>query len=771
MARKIIKSKHFFEEDFIESLAEVPEKAVQPWPAEKITRVVGQPITRIDAYDKVSGSAVYTTDVSLPNMAHARTLRCPHPHARIKRIDTSSASKLPGVLAIITHRNSGDISWYGGTSKLFDPHLRFEGDEVACVAAETEVIADEALGLISVEYQVLPHVSSAEEALKATAPRLYPEGNMRNGKPNIYRRGDIKNGFAEADVVIEDTFTTQVEVHHPTEPHSSVVNWDGDRLTVWDSTQGVFRIRDMVAEALQLPASHVRVLKKYMGGGFGSKLTAGKYTVMAALLARRIGRPVRIVLDRREMSLAVGNRPDSHQTLKVGARKDGTLTAISHHSFGAIGAYPSSAACSWPARTMYRCPNVYSEDISAYINAGPGRPFRAPGHVQGTFALDSIMDAMAEKLNMDPLEFRLKNYAEKDQVFNLPYTSKLLREAYRKGAEAIGWHTRRKPPGSDPGPVKHGIGMASQIWWGGGGPPAYATLKMNRDLSVQVIAGTQDLGTGTYTILAQVAAEILEIPIDKISVIIGDTAASPYCGSSGGSTTAASVAPAVRDAAEQMKAKLISGAAAILDLSEDRVQYAGGILSDRENPGNQLPASQVIRKMRERVLIATGARGMNPEGYAINSFGAQFAEVAVNTVTGQVRVLKVVAAHDIGRVLNRQTLENQFHGGIIQGIGFALMENRVIDRNTGKVLTTNLHDYKIPTLGATPDIEVIIVSQGDPLINNLGVKGIGEPAMIPTPAAIANAVYNAIGVRIKSLPITPDKVLKALYASQPEPKN
>ena len=759
--RKIIKTKHFFEEGFVESLAEASTEEVKRWGPGTDLKVIGKPISRLDGYDKVSGTARYTYDVTLPNMAFARTLRCPLPHANIKNIDISKAKKLPGVLAIVTYKNSPQIPWYQG-SYLFDTHLRFQGDEVACLAAETEKIAEQALKLIEVDYEELPFVVDAGKAMQDDAPKLYEDGNIDGGKPSVYERGNIETGFAEADVVVEDTFSTQVAIHNPAEVHCSVVNWDGNQLTVWDSTQGIFSVRDNIARSLKMPASHVRVLTKYMGGGFGSKLATGKYTIMAALLAKEIGRPVKIAVDRNEMNLAVGNRPDSVQKLKVAAKKDGTLTAMTHYSYGAAGAYPSSAGCSWPLRTVYKCPNVRTEEYTVFINAGPGRPMRAPGHVQGTFAMDSIIDELAEKIGMDPLEFRLKNYVAKDQVFNVPYTSKRLKEAYEQGAKAIGWKRRNKKPGSGTGSIKKGIGMATQIWWGGGGPPAYTTLKLNRDGSAQVLAGTQDLGTGTYTFIAQIVAEVLEIPIEKIKVILGDTGACPYGPSSGGSTTAPSVSPAVRDTAELMKAKLMSGAAAVLETPEDQLVYSKGVISSKLDEKKTMPISEIVRLMRERVLVTTGAREANPQGYTTNSFGAQFAEVEVDIDTGQVTVLKIVAAHDVGRTLNRKLLENQFHGGIIQGLSFALMEERVIDENTGKVLTTNLHDYKMPTILDTPEIEVIIVSDADELLSNTGVKGIGEPPIIPTAGAIANAVYNAIGVRIKSLPIMPDKVLMAL---------
>ena len=764
--QKIVKSNFFLEDNFLETLAEVPAKEVAAWQPDKKLEIIGTPVSRIDGYDKVSGTAQYTFDVILPNMAFAKTLRCPHPHAQIKSIDTSAALNHPGVLAIISHKNTPAIPWYFNTSYLFDPHLRYLGDEVACAAAESEEIAAEALKLINVEYETLPFVPDAKKAMEANAPKLYEQGNIQGGKPSVYQRGDAEKGFKEAGEVVEDTFTTQVAVHNTTEVHCSVANWDGDRLTVWDSTQAVFSVRDALAQSLNIPASKVRVIKKYMGGGFGSKLAPGKYTVMAAILARQIGRPVKIALDRKEMNLAVGNRPDSVQTLKAGVKKDGTLTALSHRSYGTVGSHPSGAGCSWPFRTIYQCDNVYVEEYSVFTNAGPGRPMRAPGHVQGTFALESFIDELAEKIGMDPLEFRLKNYTEKDQVFNLPYTSKRLREAYKKGAEAIGWQRRSQPAGSDPGPVKRGIGMATQIWWGGGGPPAYATIRLNRDSSVHVLTGTQDLGTGTYTYIAQVAAEGLEIPLEKITVTLGDTGLCPYCPSSGGSVTAPSVAPAVHHAAEQIKAKLISGAAALLELPEDQLLYEKGVVSSIKDPTKKIAITDILSKMQEQELIATGARNANPKGYAINTFGAQFAEVTVDTETGKVKVLKVVAANDIGRLLNWKTAENQFHGGIIQGIGFALMEQRIIDQATGKVLTTNMHDYKMPTVMDMPEIEAYVVSEADTLISSVGAKGLGEPAHIPTAGAIANAVYNAIGVRIKSLPITPDKVLTALHQAR-----
>ncbi len=762
MSRKIVKSKFFFEQDYVENVAEVSTDKIEQWAANDKLKIVGKPISRIDGYDKVSGTAVFTFDKKLPGMVFAKILHSPFPNAKIKNIKTAKAEALHGVMAILTYKNAPDIPWYYGTTKLFDQHVRYNGDEVACVTAESEQAADEAIRLIEVEYEELPFVIDAEKAMKENAPKVHESGNILGGKPETYERGNIEDGFKNADAVVEDVFTTQCVIHNPTEVHCSVVNWDGDKLTIWDSTQGVFTVRSAIASSLNLPESNVRVIKKYMGGGFGSKLEAGKYTVMAALAARKLGRPVKITLDRKQMNLSVGNRPDSYQKLKAGAKKDGTLTALNHYSYGSVGAYPNGAGCSWPLRTLYKCPNIKTEEYNVYINAGRARAYRAPGNVQGTFALDSLIDELAEKIGMDPLDFRIKNLAEIDQVSKLPYTSKKLKEAYTQGAKEIGWYEKRKPAGSDKGIIKRGMGVASQIWWGGGGPPSYATLKLNADGSVNIISGTQDIGTGTYTIIAQVVSEVLEIPIDKIQVTVGDTAVAPYSGSSGGSTTAASVSPAVRDAAEQMKQKLISGAAALLELPENNLLYKEGKVITKDNSKN-ISIHDIVRKTHERVLITTGARNANPEGYAINTFGAQFAEVEVDTYTGKVTVIKIVAAHDIGRVLNPQTMGNQMHGGIIQGLGYALLEERLIDRNTGKILNPNMHDYKMATIKDVPEIKIIITSNYDSMISSTGVKGVGEPAIIPTAGAIANAVYNALGIRIKSLPISPDKVINTLY--------
>lgn len=757
----IKRSKFFFEEDFIEKVGEVSDENYKQLPPNKDLKFIGKKIPRYDGYKKVSGKAIYTYDINLPDMVFGKILRSTIPHAKIKSLDLSKAKNTDGVLEILTFENTQEYNWYGESSKLFDQTVRYEGDEIACVCAITQKIAEEAAKKIIVSYEKLPFEIDAEKSLKSENLKIHESGNISREKPDEYSRGNIDQGFEQSEIIIEDTYTTQIAIHNPTEVHCSVVNWEGGKLKIWDSTQAVFEVRNNIAKSLGMNEENVQVIKEFMGGGFGGKLEAGKYTLMAAILSKKFNKPVKIVLDRKEMNLSVGNRPDSKQTLKIGLKKDGTILALSHNSIANVGSYPSGGGCSWPARSMYQIPNVKTIDYSVFTNTGRARAFRAPGHVQGTFALDSIIDDAAEKIGMDPLEIRLKNYADKDQVWGASYSSKMLKEAYKIGAEKIGWSERNKIPGNGNNYIKTGIGMASQIWWGGGGPPAHANMKISKDGLVNIYSGTQDIGTGTYTFMSQIAAEILELPLSKIKVHLGNTDY-PFGPSSGGSTTAPSISPAVRDAAEKMKKKLISAVSAVINKNEDEIKYSSGIFySDNKKI---MSIEDIAKQVDPEILFTKGSREENIKGIAVQTFGAQFAKVEVDILTGNVKVKKIVAAHDTGRTLNRQTLENQFHGGIMQGLGFALTEERIMDEDHGKMLNANMHDYKIPTmLDAPEEIEIIIVNEMDDQANNMGVKGIGEPAIIPTAAAIANAVYNAIGVRIKSLPITPDKILNALY--------
>lgn len=773
---KVIKTKTEFEGRVLEEYVVIEGEGLSAWDAHAPLKFVGKKLTRVDGPERTTGKALYTFDVQLPGMLYGKILRSPHPHARIKSINTQRAERLPGVRAVLSHKNIPKISFRRQTF-LFDEVVRYVGDEVACVIADDEEIAQDALELIEVEYEVLPFVLDPEEALQPCAPKLHPDGNLLGGQPELYQRGDIEQGFAQADVIVERTFRTQCALHNCMEPHGSVALWEGDSLTVWDSTQHIFGVREGLARLLGLPLHKVRVIKKYMGGGFGSKNNLGKYTVIAALGAKITGRPVKIVLDRHEENLATGNRPASVQHVKIGAKRDGALTALELKAIVAAGAY-----CLWPpslggpARELYACPNVKTEQYTVFTNTGPLSAFRAPGYVEGTFALESLMDELARELKMDPIELRLKNYTEIDQTTGRPYSTKGLREAYERGAKLFGWH-ERKALTSPAASISHrsatgegsgvratklrGVGMASQIWSGNGKPPAYAIVKLNPDGTATIITGTQDIGTGTKTVLAQIAAEELGFPLEKISVELGDTQLGLYAPLSAGSMTVASVGPAVRVAAHEARQQLLDVAAQVLEVPRDSLTIADGLF---RSPALQKPVAvhEVLKNLENFMIIGRGAREPNPEDVTVNTFGAQFAEVTVDIETGEVKVERIVAVHDSGRVINPLTLSSQIEGGIIQGLGYALYEQRVVDRNTGIVLNDNLENYKLPTALDIPEIVFEMIDRPDLRANNLGAKGVGEPPIIPTAAAIANAVANALGVRIYELPITREKILKAL---------
>jgi len=773
------KKKTIYEVDgvFYEAVVEVPENEPQAWDAEATMAVLGKPMSRVDGPDKVSGRAKYTYDINLPRMLWAKVLRSPQAHARIVSMDTSRAEALPGVKAVLTHKNAPDMPWpfHGQDGKLFNTTLRYPGEEVAVVAAVDEHIAADALALIDVEYDEMPFVLNPEKALESEAPKVRGESNLQQGRPSVYARGDVEKGLAEADVVVEQTFHSQVQVHACLESHVSVAQWSGDKLTVWDSTQAVHPVREQLAQLLGIPIGNVRIISQYSGGGFGSKLWLNKHTVIAALLARQTGRPVKIAFDREEEAMTMGNRPSNVMTIKAGCKRDGTLTALFLKSVGGVGAYPAGAGCGTPLREIYSCPNVKTEEYNVFINADQARPHRAPGHVQGTFALEQVIDMLAEKCGIDPVEFRRKNYSSVDQTRNnIPYSSKGLDRCYSEGAARFGWAERmaRKQQFSQ-GAKKRGYGMATQIWGGGGGPPGYAIVKINFDGTANVLCGAQDIGSATRTSFLQVAAEELGMKPEQVTLAMGDTETCPYGPGSGGSRTVPSMAPAVRMAAADAKRQMLDLASRVMKLPVERLEAREGFIFDKENPSTRSPIRDITSKMRtewespQSQIIGQGFRGPNPDDVALNTWGAQFAEVEVDTDTGEVRVLRIVAAHECGRIINPLTATSQIEGGVIQGIGFALFEQRVLNNATGRMVNANLRDYKLPSACDIPEIESVLVDIPDPKANSVGAKGLGEPPIIPTAGAIANAVYDALDVRVAETPMTPDRVLRALGKAPP----
>ena len=761
---RIVKQKIEFEGRIEERDVVIEGDDLPIWSADERFTVVGTPVLRVDGRDRVAGRAAYTADLQPAGMLHGLALRSPHAHARITRIETRRAERAPGVRAVLCHTNVPKIKWWNGMSWVFDPELRYVGDEVAVVVAEDAEAARDALDLLEVEYEVLPHVVDAEAAMRPGAVQVHPGGNVLGGAPEQYERGNVDQGLAQAEVTVELTVRTPDQLHHSMETHGSVVDWSAERLTVWDSTQHIFGVRRQVAAALGVPMDKVRVLSPFMGGGFGSKNGAGKYTVIAALASRALGRPVRIFFTRIEESQAAGKRPSSVQRIRLGARRDGTLTAVDYWGLSNVGAYRAiGTPLSGPPKELYACPNVRTDTASVFTHTGPAAAFRAPGYVEATVGLECAMEALADRLGMDPMDLRLRNFAEEDQVQQRPYSSKFLREAYQLGARGIGW-ARRSPTPSHPvrdGKTHRGVGMASQLWGGAGSPPAYAEVRLNVDGTAEVRIGTQDIGTGAKTALAQIAAEVLSLPVDRVTVALGDTDF-PYSPLSAGSQTISSCGPAVRMAVEEARRHLIDAAASVLEAAPTDVKLTAGHLHVAGVPERKISIAELTGRMGNFTITGRGFRGANPSDVTIRTWGAQFAEVEVDTETGGVTVLKIAACHDVGRVINPLQYTSQIHGGVIQGLGFGLSEDHVTDPETGNVLDVGFDAYAVPRLSAVPEIEALAVNIPDPVANKLGVKGVGEPPIIPTAAAIANAIANAIGVRITDLPITPMKVLRAL---------
>lgn len=754
-----------------------PGTAPPPWAA---TAVVGQALPRVDGYERLSGAAVFPSDLLLPGTIYGALLRCPYPHARLLGLDLEAAAAMPGVRAVI-HGGTPEAAAvrydYGSRQdlRLFPEECLYEGEAVAAVAADTPHQARDALRALAPRWETLPCVVDHRDARRDGAVAVHPAGN-RVGEPRVHARGDVAAGFAAADVVLERDYSTPCELHTPMELHGCVAAWDGPNLTVWESTQGVFAVQEQLARYLDLPLSRVRVVGHYVGGGFGSKLQTDKYAVCAALLAARAARPVKIFLTREETMLAVGNRPANTMRLKAGVKRDGTLTALELHGEGSGGVYGGGTGLlEWEVCDLYACPNVRAELTDWAIHAGVQRPFRAPGHPQGAWALEQMMDELAAAIGMDAVELRLRNVPEVSQgrPGAPPYTSTGLARCLREGAEAFGWRDAlARAAGQDPAsPVRRGAGMAAGHWVaGGGGPPAGAVVTVYSDGSVVLEMGAADLGTGTKTVMAQIVAEELGVRPQIIRVLNADTASCPYSGPSGGSKTVPSDGPAVRDAAVKAKQLLLEMAAEELGARPGDLIYAGAVIHQRDDPSRQVAIVELPALRRRRSVVGVGQRGPNPEGKVTCPFAAQFCEVEVDTRTGEARVLRFLCAHDSGRVLNLKTYANQVIGGVTMGIGFGLTEERLLDRGqTGKLCSKSWHDYKLPTaLDVPADIATLPIEPQDDACNTIGAKGLGEPVTIPTAPAIANAIHAACGVRLREAPVTPLRLAAALAARRQE---
>ena len=736
-------------------VVEVPSRNPTPWDENADLHVVGKRVPRMDAIEKVTGQAQYTADIQRPGMLHAAILRAPVARGRVTQLDLSYALTLDGVRGGVTIDNVPDVKIDG--VRLFDHNIQYANQPIAALSADTLEIAQRALNAIVLEIDVERPVVTAEQASSPDAPRVKPTGNSHRASPRKSSRGDVDAGLREADVVITREYRTPVALHTALEPHGAVAEWIGGRLTIWESTQGIFMTRREVAKAFGLPQSSVGVVMHYMGGGFGAKNGAPQSTYIAAALAKQTNRPVRCILDREGEQTDAGNRMATTQRVTIGAKRDGTLTAIDVDVTSALGIGGWLASPAKIYHELYECPNVRSSETFLFTNTAAMASFRAPGHVEGAFGLERAMDVLARELDMDTLALRTHNYARRDQDKQREFSNKRLDECYRQGAERFGWSAARARKPST-GRLRRGVGMASLTWGAGGGPPAYASVRINRDGTIEVLTGAQDLGTGARTVMAQIAAEVLGAKITDVRTILGETERLPFASNSWGSITTASVGPAVRVAAEEARDSLFEAAAGMMDVDPTDLEARDGEIHAKSTDRCML-FRDVCEKLADVMISGHGSRGPNPDKTAIAAFGAQFAEVEVDVETGIVRVLRIVSAHDSGRVINPTLAESQLEGGIIQGLGYALFEERVLDARSGIPLNPTMHDYKIPTMGDIPRIDAFFVDAVDTVANHTGAKGLAEPPIIGTAPAIANAVADALGADVAEIPLTPWRVL------------
>ena len=692
-----------------------------------MTAIIGRSVPRRDLPGKLTGEAKYAADIQLPGMLVGKILRSPHPHAKILSIDTSGAGDMEGVHAVVTPFDvpRGNIA---PDLPILDAEVRFVGDEVAGVAAEDEDVAEEALSRISVSYEVLPFVTDMREALNPHSAPVHEGGNLVGGKPITLGRGNVEEGFGEADVIVEDTFTTPAHSGAALEPRAAVASWQGDKLTVWKSTRGAHADRLMLSIALGVNLDNVRIIGVNMGAGYGNK-DETRLSVIAAVLAQRAGRPVKMEATREEEFVAGRHRHATITTVKMGVKNDGAVTAVHATTIMDTGAYLSSGPgvvrrAGQGALYLYRCANVRYDGYLTYTNTPSGGSYRALGAPQGHFALEVIADlALLRAVGMDPVEFRLMNHVgpegqpgERVTPVNeimdtqpveggVPFSSNGLRECIEKGAEAFGWSEELSQ--SD-GPLRRGKGMAIFIYRGGAGGHSIARMRLEASGGLRLESGVMDVGEGSYTVLAQIAAEALGVDYGILETTFGDSATTPESPITAGSTVTFSAGLAVKEAASGMRERLLEAGsealgfpAAELDLSEEGVVHASGAgLSYAELASRS-------GGIEHEASISPGSTD-----YIVNSFGAHFAEVEVDTDTGQVRVTRYVAAHDSGRILNPMLAVNQVEGGVSQMLGFALSEQMLTDHNNGATLNASFLEHKSPTILEYPDIEVIFRGHG-----------------------------------------------------------
>jgi len=708
------------------------------------TQYVGQPVSRVDGRQKTTGAATYAAEFEQTNVAHAAILRSTVASGRLT-VDTSLAERAPGVIAVLTHRNAPKLPYRphkGAVDPEMDERLHVlqddrvthQGQPIGLVVAQTVEQAIHAVSLVRVTYR--PEAAITDVARAQVVMPTQQKTDQGEKRPPQTGRGDAQAALASADVKVDQRYVIPRENHNPIEMHATIAAWDGDRLTLWDKSQWVNNVAEEIAAVFGVPPENVRVVSPFVGGAFGSGLRTWPHVTLAALGARVAKRPVKVMLTRREMYYGVGYRPHTVQRVAIGASKDGRLTALIHDGHQETSTYEEySEALVNASRFLHSCPNVYTRQRIARMNIHTPTYMRAPGECSGVFALECGMDELAVALKIDPVELRVRNEPAQDEFKRLPFSSRATRECYRVAAERFGWSRRTSSPRSmRDGRWLIGWGMATATY-----PmnyaPASAMARLLPDGTADVMSASSDMGPGTWTSMTQVAAETLGLPIENVRFHLGDTRL-PKAPVHGGSMTMASVGSAVQAACRKAR--------------DDALGQAGGT-----------DLAEAIRRIGKPIEVSADVKpGDEGKRFSMHAFGAVFVEVAVDPDLGETRVRRIVGAYGAGRVVNPKTARSQCIGGMIGGIGMALMEHTVVDLRNGRVVNANLAEYAVPVLADTPQVmDLTFVEENDPNVNPLGVKGLGEIAMVGVAPAIANAVYHATGKRIRELPITPDKLL------------
>jgi xanthine dehydrogenase YagR molybdenum-binding subunit len=736
---------------------------------------IGAPINRTDAWAKVSGAAHYTAEHLVEGLTHAVLVTSTIPSGRVVRIDDSAAREVPGLLLVMTPQNAMRLPKDTKDGKLQPPigrrltllqedEVYYNNQPIAVVVADTLEHAREAAARLHIEYERKDAVLDFEQAKQ----KLHPPEKVLTEETDT-RRGDLADGLLAASVRIDETYTTPIENHNPLETHATIAEWsnsgDGDKLTIHESTQYMKGVQRIVAAIFGIPPENVTAICPYTGGGFGSKGSIWSHGPLTAMAAKMLKRPVKLSLDRTQMFGPVGQRPNTEQRFRLGAMEDGSIMASAHDTI----AYTSTIEdwiepCGIMTRMMYESPNQETTHRLAPMNLGTPTFMRAPGEASGSFALESAMDELAYALNMDPLVLRLKNYTEKDPGKDLPWSSKSLRQCYEIGAERFGWKDRKPQPRS----MKRGNKL---VGWG----MATCTYPTNRsagecsatlraDGTALFRSATQDLGTGTYTVMTQIAADAIGLKVEQVRFELGESTM-PEAPVSGGSTTVASVGPAVQAAGHALRLKLAGIALAdqaspLFGATANRIGVENGELYLLDAPSRREAMRDIVARHGAPVEVTAKAEpGDEKKKYSMHAFGAVFVEVTVDEDLGEIRVARVVGVYGVGKLMNAKTGYSQLMGGIVWGIGLALLEETVIDKRNGRAVNGNLAEYHVPVNADIQDIDVQIVDEDDPHVNPLGAKGIGEIGITGVGAAVANAVYHATGKRVRDLPVTLDKVI------------